>query len=280
MGEVFCRFDELTIDTPRNRLVHAALERMARLVEGPERAHQCRSLASTFARAGVEGRRPPRSEIAQNQIGRNDSTDQYMIALAELAFDLALPTEECGSKSIAAPEREEMWVHRLFERAVIGFARAELEPLGWRVHGKFPLTWQVSSASEGLPAILPRMETDFVLDAPESGHRTIIDTKFTSIVRPSRFADARLKSEYLYQMYAYLRSQEGLAPQWDHARGLFLHPAIETSVYERVVIQDHLLIFATVDLSRTVPEIRNELRCVLFGEDHGTARTRLPVESK
>src|SRR5437016_4495297 len=27
-GEVFCRFEELTIDTPRNRLVRAALDRM------------------------------------------------------------------------------------------------------------------------------------------------------------------------------------------------------------------------------------------------------------
>lgn len=44
-GEVFCRFEELTIDTPRNRLVRAALERVARIVRDIEVAHQCRSLA-------------------------------------------------------------------------------------------------------------------------------------------------------------------------------------------------------------------------------------------
>ena len=35
-GEVFCRFHDLTMDTPRNRLVRAALDLMARLVKAPD----------------------------------------------------------------------------------------------------------------------------------------------------------------------------------------------------------------------------------------------------
>ena len=58
-----------------------------------------------------------------------------MVALAHLAFDLALPTEVSGSTALVAPEREEHWVRRLFQSAVLGFARAELNPLGWSVRG-------------------------------------------------------------------------------------------------------------------------------------------------
>ena len=46
-GEVFCRYEELTIDTPRNRLVRAALELMARLVRNNKLIRKCRALTAT-----------------------------------------------------------------------------------------------------------------------------------------------------------------------------------------------------------------------------------------
>src|ERR1035437_7293949 len=47
-GLVACRFDELTIDTPRNRFVRAALETVSRIVRRRDIAHRCRSLASSL----------------------------------------------------------------------------------------------------------------------------------------------------------------------------------------------------------------------------------------
>ena len=175
---------------------------------------------------GVASGRPSRADLAIDQIGRNDSSDRFMVALARLAFDLALPTEHSGPTALVEPDREEIWVRRLFEKAVLGFARVELEPQGWSVRGGVPLNWQVSSSSEGLAAILPRMVTDIVPDPPNGGRRIVIDTKFTSIIKIGRFDNAGLKSGYLYQMYAYLRSQEGRDFLWQDAAGLFLHPAI------------------------------------------------------
>jgi 5-methylcytosine-specific restriction enzyme subunit McrC len=154
-GEVSCRFDELTSDTPRNRLVRAALDLMVRLVRSDELRQRCRALISSLAEVGVGTGRPSRAELALDQMGRNDSSDRFMVALARLAFDLALPTENSGSTALVEPEREEVWVRRLFEKAVLGFARVELEPLRWAVRGGIPLNWQVSSGSEGLATILP-----------------------------------------------------------------------------------------------------------------------------
>jgi 5-methylcytosine-specific restriction enzyme subunit McrC len=203
--------------------------------------------------------------LARDQIGRNDAADRLLVALATLAFDLALPTEESGTTSLVSPEREEVWVRRLFEKAVLGFCSVELEPLGWRVRGSMPADWQITSASSGLTAILPRMEMDIVLDRP-GRTRVIIDTKFASILASGRFREASLKSGYLYQMYTYLRSQENRAPDWDDAAGLFLHPAINVSVREKVVIQNHQLSFATVDLTGNPAAIRKELRMMLLEE--------------
>jgi 5-methylcytosine-specific restriction enzyme subunit McrC len=188
-----------------------------------------------------------------------------MLALAELAFDLALPTEDPGLTALAAPNREEVWVRRLFEKAVLGFARIELEALGWRVRGGTPLSWQVSSASEELADILPRMVTDIVLEEPDQGRCVVVDTKFTSILARGRFGNTGLKSGYLYQMYAYIRSQEGLDRRWDRAAGLFLHPAIDETLHEHAVIQNHLITFATVDLALPAAAVRSELREILRG---------------
>jgi 5-methylcytosine-specific restriction enzyme subunit McrC len=264
-GEVCCRFEELTSDTPRNRLVRAALDLMVRLVRCDDLRQRCRALTSSLATVGVGSGRPSRAELATDQIGRNDSSDRLMVALARLAFDLALPTENAGPTALAEPEQEEVWVRRLFEKAVLGFARVELEPQGWLVRGGVSLNWQVSSASEGLAAILPRMVTDIVLDPPNEGRRIVIDTKFTSIITMGRFNDARLKSGYIYQMYAYLRSQEDRDSRWQDARGLFLHPAINQSVREFAVIQNHSIAFETVDLSGSASTIRNDLRRTLQG---------------
>jgi 5-methylcytosine-specific restriction enzyme subunit McrC len=264
-GEVFCRFHDLTTDTPRNRHVRAALDLMARLVQNEELVRRCRSLASSLARSGVGGLRPSRSDLAVDQIGRNDGADRFMVALAQLAFELALPTEESGPTALVAPEREEIWVRRLFEKAILGFAQVELEPLGWCVRGCIPLHWQVSSASGGIPAILPRMVTDIMLDPRNGGRPVIIDTKFSSILGPRRFGGATLKSNYLYQMYAYVRSQEGIGLRSDETAGLFLHPAIDASLYEQVAIQGHSITFATVNLGGSAVAIRSELRGILTG---------------
>ena len=267
-GEVFCRFEELTSDTPRNRLVRAALELMVRVVRSDDLRQRCRALALNMGTVGVGSGRPSRANLAVDQIGRNDSSDRFMVALARLAFDLALPTENSGSTALVEPDREEAWVRRLFEKAVLGFARFELEPLGWSVRGGGRLDWQVSSASEGVADILPGMETDIVLDPPKGSRRIVIDTKFASIITMGRFDKTSLKSGYLYQMYAYIRSQEGRASAWEDATGLFLHPAINQQIQEYVVIQNHTIVFATVDLNRPASAIRNDLRKILLGQHH------------
>lgn len=93
----------------------------------------------------------------------------------------------------------------------------------------------------------------------------MIDTKFSSILARGRFDDAKLKSRYLYQMYAYVRSQEGRDLLWDSAAGLFLHPAVDGRLHEHVVVQNHPITFVTVDLCMSAATIRNELRAILLG---------------
>jgi 5-methylcytosine-specific restriction enzyme subunit McrC len=104
------------------------------------------------------------------------------------------------------------------------------------------------------------MRTDIVLDHAASARRIVIDTKFTSIVTAGWYREETLRSGYVYQIYAYLRSQvgqgDGLA---DSATGMLLHPSVGDVVDETVVIQGQSIRFATVDLAATPVEIRSQL---------------------
>ena len=259
-GAVSCRFDELTIDTPRNRFVRAALEMISKIVQRQEVAHRCRSLAGSMKASGVSGHAPTLREMSLDRFGRHDAEDRFMVAAARLAFDLALPTEAAGTNSLAMPEREEVWVRRLFEKAVGGFYRVVLDPLEWEVQRGGKLEWQIDHRTSGIDGMMPGMVTDVVLTHRLAAHRIVIDTKFTSILTKGRYQEATLRSGYIYQIYAYLRSQAGRGdPLADNATGLLLHPAIGERVDEAVAIQGHVLRFATVDLAGTAAEMREQL---------------------
>lgn len=259
-GLVACRFDELTIDTPRNRFVRAALESISRIVRRRELAHRCRSLASGMKALGVSGEAPTRAQMSSDRFGRNDADDRLMVAAAKLALDLAIPAEVSGANVLSLPDREVTWVRRLFERAVGGLYEVVLSPQGWRVKCGGALGWKIEQKTAGIDKILPSMRTDVVLDHPSTGRRIVIDTKFTSIVTSGWYREETLRSGYVYQIYAYLRSQVGRGDALaDCASGLLLHPAIGLSVDETVVIQGHAIRFATVDLAASVEEIRNQL---------------------
>ena len=53
-GRIFCRFQELSTNTPRNRLIRAALERASHIVSRPELGRRCDALALSMARMGVQ----------------------------------------------------------------------------------------------------------------------------------------------------------------------------------------------------------------------------------
>jgi 5-methylcytosine-specific restriction enzyme subunit McrC len=259
-GLVACRFDELTIDTPRNRYVRGALETIAGLVRKADLSHRCRSLASGMKAMGVSGEAPTRAQMSTDRFGRNDADDRLMVAAAKLALDLALPTEVAGSHVLNLPDRDAVWVRRLFEKAVGGFYEVVLQPQGWQVRCGAALNWSIDQKTSGIDKILPSMRTDVVLDHAPSGRRLVIDTKFTSIVTAGWYRDETLRSGYVYQIYAYLRSQVGRGdPLADSASGLLLHPAIDSEVDESVVIQGHAIRFATVDLASTAASMRAAL---------------------
>ena len=218
-GRVACSFEELTTDTPRNRLVKAALNKLRGSVREELLGRRCRSLAAVLDRAGVgdETSAGLRSRSLRGALtaGSANAEDRQMLAAAELAFRLSLPTEDPGRTHLPAPGRDEVWARRLFEAAVGGFYNTVLGPRGWSVNAGKRIYWPIETRTKTsrIDEIMPQMQTDIVLESPPADahghrHRIVIDTKFTSILKSGHYRSQTLGSGHIYQMYAYLRSQE------------------------------------------------------------------------
>ena len=262
-AKVACRYETLTVDTIRNRLVRGALEKLVPLLRRQDEsmlALRCRNLSIGLREAGVTGALPSRAEISRVRFSRNDADDRIMVAAARLALDLALPTEQAGIEQLPVPDRDEAWARNLFEKAVGGFYRVALKHTGWSVRTGQWLNWQLGDTSDAGREILPKMQTDIVLENRPQQQRIVIDTKFTALLRSGNYNNPRVHSGYLYQMYAYLRSQCGGGDALaECASGVLLHPAVGYSLNEFVEIQGHRIHFSTVDLAGQANEIRSEL---------------------
>ncbi|NKS50180.1 5-methylcytosine-specific restriction endonuclease system specificity protein McrC [Rhodococcus hoagii] len=250
-ARVSCRFDEIVVDTPGNRLVRAALGRAARLVTDPQLAQRARALQERFRAIGV-GDAPPRAaEISALLADRHAVRDRRMLCAAELLLSLHIPAPAADGRSFTDVTDGEHFLRTLFEHAVHGFFDHRLSPAGWSVRHGRRLDWQIASSSPGVHDLLPSMVTDVELEQRSTRRHIVIDTKFTSITRRNHHDQDRFKSEYIYQMYSYLMSQHDrrVAAQLPPSEGVLLHPTVHGHVDEEFTVQGHRIRFCTVDLA-------------------------------
>ncbi len=276
-GEIACRFEELTIDTPRNRLLRAALSMLGRQLDDQVLARRSKTLANALGRAGVSRTMPSRAEMASDQIGRHEADDRLIVSLARAVFELVLPTEIEGRRSLLKAQRENTEFRRLFERTVGNFFAAELSrEEGWHVYPGKQFHWPISTASSGIRMYLPMMVTDIILENELENRRIIIDTKFTDILTKSQFGDGqRFKTGHIYQLYSYLRSQEcNDDPRSLSSEGMLLYPAIGINVDETAEIQGHLIRFATIDLALPTNQVIGKLRQLPLASPLNTPKYR------
>ena len=259
-GKIICKFEDLSVNTTRNRYVLSALKFLIGLLQKPATIRKCRSLVSTLNQLGVSDNRPTRSEISKDKLGRNDSADRLMLSLAKLVFDMSIPAETEGDYYLYYPHRDEIWMRKLYEKAIGGFYSVKLSSNNWNVVLSKSLKWQIEARTAAIDNILPSMRTDVIIENFLEQRKIIIDTKFNSLLTTGWHRDETIRSGYLYQMYAYLMSQNNNGNILDStAAGLLLHPALSSAIDETVIIQGHPIRFATVDLTASSSEISNRL---------------------
>jgi 5-methylcytosine-specific restriction enzyme subunit McrC len=151
-------------------------------------------------------------------------------------------------------------LHRIYERFVANFYRLHLK--GWDVNAQKRLDWHAQDANEHLPSMVP----DLILQEKRPGRIIILDTKFTaSSLLENQWNKPVYDSSHLYQLYAYLRSQEEVSAGYQTATGILLYPVVNGQLSETVQLQDHVIRIESVNLAAHWEEIERQLLEIVRG---------------
>jgi 5-methylcytosine-specific restriction enzyme subunit McrC len=265
-GRIACSYEELSVNSPRNRFVAAKLLEASQIMAsmGPDGAssrrlsQRCADAAFAMQRQGVDPRPPSRPELSKDRLGHHDARDRRMLDAAHLVHQMALPYHERGPRSVPRILRDENRYRILFEKAVRGYLRFTLKPLGWAVDSP-QLKWRHECETDA-HELLPLMKTDIVLTNVTEKRRIVIETKFTDAL-VEYHGKTTINPDFIYQIYAYLRSQTGTGdPVADSSEGVLLFAAANgrAPVDRSVTIQGHRIRFLSVDLADTPNAIRKQ----------------------
>jgi len=247
-----CEFDEFTSDIALNRILKASLLRLARAPKlDPEVANELRALAHAFrhvADVSLED-----TSFARVQLHRNNACYEFLLKVAELAYDCLLPHPSGDGFLFQDVLRDERKMARVFEKFVRNFYRVEqrefrVEPLA--------IKWDAVGTTDRSISLLPEMVVDVFLRNRQ--RRILIDTKYYSSALQSNRGSHKLHSANLYQLFSYLKNAASDST-FEKAEGMLLYPTAQHSLDASYFIQGHRVTVATIDLSQRWPVISDRL---------------------
>lgn len=252
-GRMQCDFDELSFDTPVNRILSATARRL--LKNGAlttENRHALRMACELLPQ--VTPGPITDSSFHRIQLHRNTRNYCLLLSLCRLIHQCLLPEEHQGRRRFRDILRDETIMHRLFEDFVRNFAARHLA--GTKVSA-MPIQWQASDLNDTASALLPGMITDVTIAWPN--RKLILDCKYYQEALVTRYDALRFRSSNLYQLHAYL-SNKAVEPGWETVEGMLLYPSNGYRFDHSFTLHGrHRIRVATLDLKQPWTKIETEL---------------------
>jgi 5-methylcytosine-specific restriction enzyme subunit McrC len=258
-AQAFCRFQDFSANVIKNQIIRSTLHHLAQRGDfGNDRAeasrlrHQVRRLVRDLDYIDLIELKP--DIIRRQELERDDHDYRLMMAICHIIMQRLMPTETAGPKNLYGVDRDQMLLWKLFESFVANFF--ELRFTDWKVTAQKIIYWPAESKTDFLPVMKP----DIVMRHKQSSRLVVIDTKFTgkSLVL-GQYGDWKFNRDHIFQLYAYLRSQEERSVPHQTATGILLYPSVNFHLSQQVEIQGHKLRWETVDLSQPWQDIETSL---------------------
>ncbi|HRQ22339.1 MAG TPA: hypothetical protein PLF42_02830 [Anaerolineales bacterium] len=258
-GQAFCEFQQYSANAPKNQIVRSTLARLVQIGSfGPDRtlANELRHNLRWLVRSldGIDIIELKLDFIRRQQFGRNDGDYRLMLAICELILQRQMPTEATGQHRLPTIDRQSLVLYNIYERFVANFYRLHLSR--YTVKSQSRLSWNTKQDN----IYLPIMKPDLILQEKLSGEIIVLDTKFTAkSLTENMWGKQLFESSHLYQMYAYLNTQERLSEFHQKAAGILLYPAIHGKFSERIELEDHTIVIECLDLTTSWQEVEEQL---------------------
>lgn len=267
-GRLHCEYEEFTLNVPRNQIIRSTLNDSLNQdftqIER-ERRDKYGALVSDVESLlrmlyEIDRVRVTRRLIASElrQLGRNEREYKLMLKICEMLQDPSMP------QSDASPDIDVVnWVQekepRIFERFVANFYKLNLRGEGWDVRAQRKYEWNEREEARSGDIRLPNMHPDLVL-THETEKIVVLDTKWYKSPVESGWGDDAVHTSNLYQMYAYLASQDYLGGEYPTATGILLYGQTEIGPRRlRTRVDEHPFWVETLDLTKDWQDIEADL---------------------
>ena len=256
-GRALCTFDELTSNTPANRILKSTIQRLYRTTALDRRlASELRHVIRYFA--SVDTCTLNSAAFSEVRLHGNNRQYKFLLHICQLVMSCCIPDKDGTQYRFRDFVQDEAIMPKLFEDFIFNFYRLHLSEANIK---REYITWRASSLVDPELRHLPAMLTDISIRTP--GRTLIIDTKFYREAMQSRFGKKTVQSSNLYQIFAYLKNLEVNDGMDARAEGLLLYPTVDHSIRLKYDVMGHSIGVCTVDLSRQWHEIDNELRSLV-----------------
>jgi 5-methylcytosine-specific restriction enzyme subunit McrC len=267
VGRANCRLDELRYDVLINQIIKATLSRLSEVEElDAKLRHELRRLKRLFSEV---------SEVSLSntlfrrvQLSRNNGSYDLLIKICELVHSALLPHQEGTGTRFSDILEDDKIMAGVFEAFVRNFFKAEQSE--FHSVGSEYIQWDSQALNEGSAPYLPFMRTDVTL---RSKHRTvIIDTKYYPEALAENYGRKKVRSDHLYQLFAYLKNCKSQSDRWaSPPEGILLYPTTSLPLNLAFVIGGHEVRIRTLQLDQSWQKIHAELCDLLAPSGSGEA---------
>jgi len=262
-GYLSCWVDELSVDTLHNRILKASALTLARVYEVmPAQKSELIRLAKGMQ--SVSDVRVNATHFRMIQFSAKTRHYRFLMKICEFVFRCLLPTQAGTGSRFSNILEDETAMSAVFEEFLRNF---------YRIHGttfkvkRDVLEWDArSDAAESL-ALLPSLETDFVLHSKQRA--IVFEAKYyRQALEGKPGLQKRIRSQHLRQLFAYLHHVGRTYPEKE-IDGVLIYPTGNTALDHSYQIAERSVRVITLDLKQQWQIIHNELMAIV-GRHEGT----------
>jgi 5-methylcytosine-specific restriction enzyme subunit McrC len=251
-ARTYCHFDELQYDIPRNRIIKGTLRLLLRVsgLDSTNRQTLRRLHSKLDAVADVPLRRSDFRAIQSHRLMRDY---EFVLHLCQLIVDSVILDSSDGTARFSDFREDEQRMWKLFEDFVFNFY--SIKRPHW-LPRKRQIDWFEKCGSVEDLALLPVMQTDVFLSL---GHRQLVlDAKFYKEALTERFGRERVRSNNLYQLFAYVDNLTA-ADATTRYDGMLLYPVVEKPFSMDYRLKGHRIAIRSIDLSQAWEGIEDDM---------------------